>query len=152
MKRFRYKQIWDSARTSKFLEMWAIVPFWVHCFHRGDCDPDPHDHEFDFVTFPLVSYVEHVLVETQTGEWVERYRLVKAWRFHRRKAEYRHRILGKWNGRVYGNGNPGVVHGKVWTILWKSKPRRKSWGFHVLQPDGSRRFVHHTRYPEAKLA
>jgi hypothetical protein len=36
-------------------------PLRFHIFHRGDQDPDCHDHPWDFWTFPLVSYVEEVL-------------------------------------------------------------------------------------------
>ena len=32
----------------------------LHIFHRGDNDPDCHDHPWDFWTFPLTSYMEEV--------------------------------------------------------------------------------------------
>lgn len=32
----------------------------LHIFHRGDNDPDCHDHPWDFWTFPLTPYVEEV--------------------------------------------------------------------------------------------
>lgn len=41
-----------------------------HLFHRGDADPDCHDHPWGFWTFPLRSYVEEVLEERVETRWV----------------------------------------------------------------------------------
>lgn len=97
----------------------------LHIFHRGDADPDAHDHPWDFWTFPFNSYVEEVVEPCATalfdpaqggrqdGYWqsgpldqparpaplpVTR-RVVKAWRWHFRPAEHTHRVLARWNGR-----------------------------------------------------
>jgi len=42
----------------------------LHVFHRGDADPDCHDHPWGFWTFPLRSYVEEVLEERVETKWV----------------------------------------------------------------------------------
>ncbi len=42
----------------------------LHIFHRGDADPDCHDHPWDFWTFPLTSYVEEVVVKRETKKFV----------------------------------------------------------------------------------
>ena len=41
----------------------------LHFFHRGDADPDSHDHPWGFWTFPLRSYVEEVLEERIETRW-----------------------------------------------------------------------------------
>ena len=87
----------------------------LHIFHRGDKDPDFHDHQWDFWTFPLTSYVEEVLQHDGT---VKR-EIVRAFRLHRRPAEHRHRVVG----RAYGVG-------KIVTLCW-SGPKRKAWSFFV---------------------
>lgn len=84
-------------------------PLRFHIMHRGDAGECPHDHPWWFITFPLTSYVEEVLVErtrTVSPEHAlgtsdhevttleKELRVVKAFRFHFRPAHYAHRILG----------------------------------------------------------
>ena len=52
-----------------------MTRFWFgrlrfHIFHRGDADPDCHDHPWGFWTFPLRSYVEEVLEERLETRWI----------------------------------------------------------------------------------
>lgn len=93
----------------------------IHIFWRGDADPDHHDHPADFWTFPLTSYVEEYL----TGDGGIRFRLVRAFRLHRRRAEFAHRLWGRWGGTGLI-----TVHGPVVTLVWWGRKRRE-WGFHV---------------------
>lgn len=91
--------------------------FWrlrLHIFHRGDNDPDPHDHPWDFWTFPLTSYVEEVTVpfladgirEFGTGlagngsDQLVRRQIVPAFRLSYRPATHTHRVLGAYYGIV----------------------------------------------------
>lgn len=74
-------------------------PLRFHVMHRGDAGECPHDHPWWFITFPLTSYVEEILVErnalTGTAPRLEkRLNVVKALRLHFRPAKYAHRILG----------------------------------------------------------
>lgn len=112
----------------------------LHIFHRGDLDPDCHDHPFDFWTFPLTPYVEEVahqvrdtLVEGQDEpkrRFFKTCQVVPAWRLSFRPAEHCHRVLGRWigDGRGHHNAYPGIRPGKIITIVWVSK-RKRDWGF-----------------------
>ena len=68
-----------------------------HIFKRG---PDPetglHDHTWNFVTFPLRSYVEQVLVGNEI-----KHQVVPAFKFSYRPATHAHRMLGRWSGKDY---------------------------------------------------
>lgn len=92
-----------------------------HVFHRGDIDPDPHDHPADFWTFPLVPYVEQYLTrDGRTGR-----RVVRAFRLHHRRAEFAHRVVGRWAGTELDARGGGVAT----IVLWGRK--RREWGFHT---------------------
>jgi hypothetical protein len=93
----------------KYMTRLLIGRLRLHIFHRGDNDADPHDHPWDFWTFPLRSYVEEVLypvggildssgkhIETKFAKVIQ---VVPAFRWSFRKAEHRHRVLGRFNGR-----------------------------------------------------
>lgn len=114
----------------------------LHIFHRGDGDPDCHDHPWDFWTFPLTSYVEEVarpIRETipigrndPPARFYKTQEVVRAWRWNYRPAEHCHRVIGPYAG-TYGGPheralNPTVKPGKIVTIVWRGAPRRK-WGF-----------------------
>ncbi|PZR89749.1 MAG: hypothetical protein DI537_20310 [Stutzerimonas stutzeri] len=128
-----------------------MTRFWIgrlrlHIFHRGDEDPDPHDHPWDFWTFPLVSYVEEVTVPSERGH--QRYTsIVPAWHWNFRPATHTHRVKGAWSGAyvneagqlidpddpLYDHGylkfEPTVVPGKkIVTLIWRSAEYRR-WGF-----------------------
>lgn len=87
----------------------------LHVFHRGDRDPDCHDHPADFWTFPLISYLEEFI----DNDGLTKRRVVKAFRLHRRKAELAHRIIC-----------PAFHEGQIATIVWWGR-RRRDWGFHT---------------------
>lgn len=82
-----------------------------HIFHRGDLDADPHDHPWNFWTFPLRSYVEEVAIPVggyiggpRSGESnfeIRRF-VVERFRWHFRPAEHRHRVIGHYAGYVQG--------------------------------------------------
>lgn len=115
----------DGKRTIYMTRFW-LGRLRFHLFHRGDADPDCHDHPWAFWTFPLRSYVEEVLVErveTHHGALLEpaigfdwntglglaedvltrtyferELRIVRAFRLHYRPATHRHRVLGAYLG------------------------------------------------------
>jgi len=127
----------------------------LHIFHRGDSDADPHDHPWNFWTFPLTPYVEEVVQKRSMmfdedghqAEWshdgmiTERFRqIVPAWRLSYRPATHCHRVLGRYLGpkpfrdmQLYAEGRvlcSDELHGagRIVTVVWRSKVRR-SWGF-----------------------
>ena len=62
------------------------INFRFHTFHMGDDEAAPHDHPWWFITFPFRSYTETV----QTPDGRMNSRVVRAWRFHFRRAGHRH--------------------------------------------------------------
>jgi hypothetical protein len=116
-----------------------MTRFWfgrlrIHIFHRGDADPDCHDHPWGFWTFPLRSYVEEVLEERtrteyyarrggvvhpeiQTTYYERRVQIVRAFRWHYRPATHTHRVLGAWDKNFDGWAKTGyryvTVPGRV---------------------------------------
>lgn len=131
--------IMDTGGSPYMRRLW-IGRLRLHIFYRGDNDPDPHDHPWDFWTFPLTPYVEEVtkiirdtIADGQPAPAPRYYstlEVVPAWRWTFRPAEHCHRVLGRWNGdgRGHRNAYPGFAAGKIVTIVWRGRPRRK-WGF-----------------------
>ena len=101
----------------------------LHTFWSGDEYVAPHDHPFDFWTFPLTSYVETVEFK-DNREWARKVQLVQRFRLHKRSAEYRH-----W---VHEPDRP------FRTVVFAGYPRRK-WGFWP-EPDRFVPFEERTRY------
>lgn len=118
--------------------------FALHVFHRGDADPDPHDHVRGFVTLPFVPYVEEVYRVDQFGEGYDERRVVGAWRLHWRGRDHTHRVLGPWSGerdRATGRPTPTVAEGGVATlVLWLGRKRTgpNAWGFWIWPERGLR--------------
>lgn len=137
---FRFKRLYGPNHEGVWSPFLSKVTFrlagWsigIHKFHRGDADPDCHDHPFDFWTFPLTSYVEEVIQEQTSRVFVhdgmllreyDRVRIlsvVKRFRIHYRAAEYTHRVL-------YALGYPPADKKTIWTIIVKRDANRE-WGF-----------------------
>lgn len=130
----------DEERNTPYMTRINIGRLYLHIFHRGDADKDPHDHPWDFWTFPLTSYVEEVIptsvasnARNKIANWPSHdgpyTRVVRAFRLHYRHATHTHRVLGRWAGHlVPGNGEAVWTLGRIVTIVWKSKPKR-AWGF-----------------------
>lgn len=90
----------------------------LHVFHRGDEDPDPHDHPWDFWTFPLVPYVEEVTSpfladgirqfgagrEGSGSAAFKSRQVVQAWRWNFRPATHTHRVIGAFSGQYVNEG------------------------------------------------
>lgn len=118
------------------IRLWNVG---LHIFHRGDEDPDPHDHPFDFWTFPLTSYVEDVY---NPKENTARRVIVRAWKWHFRPAEHSHRVIGRFSGddEYTGYFEPQTDDRKVYTVVVFGQ-RRRDWGFWQ-----NRIWVHWRRY------
>lgn len=138
---------------SPYLTRFRLGRLMIHVFHRQDYD-DPHDHPYDFWTFPLHSYVEEVFqknVQWAPDEPVSFYsyrRVVRAFRWHHRPAEFVHRIRGRYSGKVWDKLDKQIIpnvrpdtandipewepyhdeYRKFVTIVWRSRERRE-WGF-----------------------
>jgi hypothetical protein len=110
-----------------YLIRYRLFNIGIHFFKQGDNDPDPHDHPYDFWTFPLHSYVEEVYEPSTGATFIN---IVPAWRWTFRKAEYCHRILGKYSGldEYAGYDGPQINEEPFTTIVIFGK-RRRDWGF-----------------------
>lgn len=141
----------EDDHATPYMTRYWIGRLRIHIFHRGDQDPDCHDHPWDFWTFPLTPYVEEVARQTaQKGDYDENYakrstdefevtrQVVPAWRLTFRRAEHCHRVLGHFSGTFFATGRfegwskretfPEVDDGPVVTLVWRGGSRRK-WGF-----------------------
>jgi hypothetical protein len=142
----------DEHSTPYMTRIW-LGRLRLHIFHRGDADPDCHDHPWDFWTFPLTSYVEEVVtygLEQRPYDpytprsliGTTRHQIVRSGRVHYRPAEHTHRVLGRFDaaegwrlarlafttGERVARPSPPVRPGKIITIVWRGKQSRK-WGF-----------------------
>lgn len=132
---FYYSTVYgvDKDHATPYMTRLAIYRLRLHIFHRGDADPDCHDHPWGFWTFPFVSYVEEVL-DHENGRL--RIQVVRSWRWNYRPATHSHRVL--YSLYLKGSGgkscfgfNSGYRHEKskkIITLVWAEQPYRK-WGF-----------------------
>ena len=114
---------WNSVTDEfgdKYLTRIFIWRLRLHIFHRGDDDPDCHDHPWGFYTFPFNSYWEEVLEEIE-GEYKIISNVVTRFRWHYRPATYCHRVVGPLNTK----------RKKIITLVWREAFQRK-WGFKVV--------------------
>lgn len=132
----------DDKPPTPYMSRYWIGRLRLHIFHRGDVDADPHDHPWNFWTFPLVSYLEEVTryagerfpdtnyhpdAENKSVPYYEtRSQVVKAWRLHYRPATHTHRVMGKFWGHM--GITPCFKPGKIVTIVWRGGGKR-AWGF-----------------------
>lgn len=119
----------DEAKTPYMTRYW-IGRLRLHVFHRGDQDPDCHDHPWDFWTFPLTSYVEEFLLPNRYEGGYDKHRqIVPAFRWSFRPAEHTHRVLGRHDGREpRWHEDLETRPGPIVTIVWRSVDTR-AWGF-----------------------
>jgi len=133
----------DGEYRTPYMTRLSIGRLRLHIFHRGDADPDCHDHPWDFWTFPLTAYVEEQTKVFSGGIYAVRRNVVPAFRWSFRPAEHTHRVLGRFGGYEPGpwfGGPMGraearlqnrtliVRPGRIITIVWLGHSRRK-WGF-----------------------
>lgn len=132
----------DGLYETPYLTRVAWGPFFVHVFHRGDNDPDPHDHRRAFWTFPLTSYVEAVVepAPDQPNAYLVK-RVVRAFRLYRREATHTHRVCGRWSGeRTARDLLPVWVPGRIVTVgMWDRRKPPRAWGFWRPKWNGSPR-------------
>lgn len=145
----------DGEHATPYQTRITIGRLRLHIFHRGDADPDCHNHPWDFWTFPLTSYVEEVAYCTSGSlpdeNYILRRQVVPAFMLHYRRAGHTHRVLGRYAGTLeridtgercdfkvepkratYGwneNLRPAVDERVVVTIVWRGKEHGKGWGF-----------------------
>lgn len=125
----------DADDWTPYMSQLIVGRLRFHLFWRGDEDPDPHDHPWEFWTFPLRSYVEEV-TDPETHE--RKRKLVTAFHWHHRPATYTHRVL--WPAKVWHDRarerrlrlpKGSFYHrerGPIPTIVWTG-PKTRSWGF-----------------------
>lgn len=87
-----------------------------HLFHRGDADPDCHDHPWGFWTFPLRSYVEEVLEERVETRWVPDEPILAGYDEHGRPEWLEHgtTVWGHQIKRTYYERRTQVVKAFRW--------------------------------------
>lgn len=132
---FYYSTIYgaeDGEKDTPYMTRVAVSRLRLHIFHRGDQDPDPHDHPWGFWTFPLISYIEEVF-EPATG--FKSKSIVEAFTWHYRPAEHAHRVLysrtlkNGWLWTAFSSEEYRARNTKrIITIVWSEQPRRH-WGF-----------------------
>lgn len=118
-----------EARGAKlYLTQSWIGRLRLHIFHRGDPDPDPHDHPWSFWTFPLTPYVEEVVKFDREHPYVIT-QTVPAFRLSFREAHHTHRVLGRSKGSTTcARGEDMLREGKIITLVWRARASRH-WGF-----------------------
>lgn len=148
-----------------YLDRYFLTPMtpWgqllLHRFHRGDMDDDPHDHRWNFWTWPLEDYVELVM-DKSTGLLSPHIVRGRRWSF--RRWDHTHIVLGpvsrlwasmtvlkSWcrdQERVLSTPKeelpvscaPGpscfVVRAPFYTLVWRTPQLRRSWGFWPRHP------------------
>ncbi len=145
----------DGEHATPYQTRITIGRLRLHIFHRGDADPDCHNHPWDFWTFPLTSYVEEVAYCTSGSLPEETYLLrrevVPAFMWSYRRAQHTHRVLGRFardmelistgermnfndikpnEVRRYADHlQPAYDERRVVTIVWRGKEHGKGWGF-----------------------
>jgi hypothetical protein len=122
-KRFGFEYSRVGNGTTPYLDRYIMyvggISLRLHKFWRGDDDRAPHDHPWDFWTFPLSTYIEKVPVYGPTWKYPKYdYNYVKALRAHKREAKYRHIVTG----RADGKDTP------FWTLVLAGRVKNK-WGF-----------------------
>ncbi len=103
----------DSDKGTPYMTRIWIGRLRLHVFHHADSDPDPHDHPWDFWTFPLTSYVEEVTTQQSIRteeDWNDfsnvcsvyrgHLQVVPAFRLNFRPATHCHRVLGSYSGEI----------------------------------------------------
>ncbi|MCK5639713.1 MAG: hypothetical protein KAJ19_02910 [Gammaproteobacteria bacterium] len=151
----------DGVHRTPYLTRIKLTPktHWgqlmLHIFHRGDADDHPHDHPWEFWTFPLTSYVEEAWEQVRDDNnfgifpvYKMKLNHVDAFKWHHRPAEYMHRVLhskylktSRYFGSVLGEANwlheqeqlkeqCKELTTRIWTLVW-TKPKRRSWFFLV---------------------
>lgn len=138
---YRREKIYGRDSTTLYMDRRIFLNrIRYHVFHRGDEDEEPHDHPFNFVTFPLNNYVERVY-DPYVDAWTER--VVNRFSLHWRPAEFAHRVLGLYSGYIHvdieSTAAPfvwkhGVKSGLIRTIVFTSRQRRR-WGFWSRDPN-----------------
>lgn len=158
----------DGEHREPYMTRYWIGRLRLHIFHRGDQDPDCHDHPWDFWTFPFTNYVEEIALPNRFEGGYDLHRqIVRAWRWSFRPATHTHRVLGRWTGRwerpwpgrpvdsemvesyqsprrLRIEDEPSFGPGPIVTLVWRSKDKRK-WGF-LKARDGKWCWVHWKSY------
>lgn len=127
--------------TSLYLRRFYLTPrcwpwkIFLHHIVRGDDDRDPHDHQWDFVTFILRGcYLEHIFHPSFTpgAERKHTKRLAPAGTILSNKAEHAHRV---------------EILTPVWSLVL-IKTKRRNWGFWLEGKgiNGGDRWVSWKRY------
>ena len=160
---FGFNTIYRGSDGEKYMTRIWLGRLRLHVFHQPDTDPDPHDHPWDFWTFPLTSYVEEVTTKLPWNDGYEtRLQVVPAFRWNFRPAEHCHRVLGRYIGITDPWGSTynfparkandlasdrwriSYGRGKMVTILWRSAEYRR-WGF-LKHRDGKWCWQHWKEY------
>ena len=93
---FERSTIWLGH--TKYMDRWILYvgcgTLRLHKFYCGDDEHASHTHPWWFITFPLTSYEEAVYSRV----FVQKVRTVRAFRFHKRPADFEHIVYGRADG------------------------------------------------------
>lgn len=143
--------VYGADGVTPYLTRFVLGRLRLHIFHRGDEDPDPHDHPWGYWTFPLTTYEEEVWSGPEESSWltdflgldpgiIKHHQVVEAWRLHYRPATHTHRVIGRIaDSSRDPDGFPGIspvrwlpVPGAIVTLVWTEAIQR-DWGFLKLR-------------------
>lgn len=126
---FQYAPLFinDRPYMTRYIAYLGPINLRLHKFFRGDDDRAPHNHPWWFVTFPFADYVEEVY---DRGQFCGA-RVVRARRFHYRKASHEHIVKGPV--ALWFQGCPVVwdngCQSPFWTFVIAGS-KAGDWGFY----------------------
>jgi hypothetical protein len=132
---FQYSPI--VHKSGPYMTRFIVYLGWInlrlHKFYRGDHDRASHTHPWWFITFPFTSYREW----TYSKGKIKESRIVRAWRFHYRSADFEHVV--RHSLVAVDDARTGLVYRVVgtrpfWTFVIAGGKVR-DWGFY--KPDGT---------------
>lgn len=129
-RRFGFDRSTVYVGRDKYLDRWILYvagyTLRLHRFWRGDDDRASHTHPWWFVTFPLTPYIERVFRQGVP----QRTRVVKAWRFHYRPADFEHYVMKRFDMYAWDYRANQVVRTKPWWTIVLTGVKRDTWGFY----------------------
>jgi len=119
----RQDRVADDDQRVVWLRKLTVGSWDFNVYYRGEDDEYPHDHPWDFWVFPLQDFLEEVHVPRRREREL---RVVKAWRWHFRRATHVHRIVGATKSE---NGNVLYDRAGRFVTITKRERKYRDWGY-----------------------